>query len=210
MPDKEIFTEVGNLVAGARRAFKRGYYVIDDAIYKKEQAKTILGVLKAQNQPFNGHRIKQVEGYIEYVNQKIKEDREILNEAIDGFMTSLNWIDANTTPEQRLQLFNVNPADAPQLGGDTSSISIIYLEKLSDSAENRHRGFTESVMTRASIDFFMNLLRTNAELEQKTNDFLFGKGGMFEFLPTYRVEGEKMVRNPPKLRLADECDKSAA
>lgn len=210
MSDKEIFMEVGNMVAMSRSCFKRGYAIIDDAICKKEQAKAILGVLKAQNQPFNGHRIKQVEDYIESANQAIKEARQILNEGIDAFMTNLNWIDANTTPEQRLQLFNVNPADAHRLGGDTSSISIIYGEKLSDSAENRHRVFTESVMTRASIDYFMNLLRTNDEFRQKADDFLFGKGGMFEFLPTYRVDGEKMVRNPPKLRLADECDKSAA
>ncbi|HIJ31393.1 MAG TPA: hypothetical protein HPP89_07865, partial [Gammaproteobacteria bacterium] len=38
-------------------------------------------------------------------------------------------------------------------------------------------------------------------------EYLFGKGGLMEFIPRYQQgENGEMVRMPPNLRLADECD----
>ena len=52
----------------------------------------------------------------------------------------------------------------------------------------------------------MHAMDTAPEFKNVVMDSLWGKGGMFEFVPSYSRNADGVfVRNPPKLRVADEA-----
>lgn len=109
-----------------------------------------------------------------------------------------------------LDILEVNQTDRTCLGDKATIREIVFVKGLEDSATNRHSDFKEGPLFRAMMAYMMHAMYTNPELRKKMTDSLFGKGGMFEFVPTYSLGSDgKMHRNQPNLRLADEVDLTA-
>lgn len=198
--------DVGNFVADCRFAlkiFSRQSEQLHDLIDHMQEG---LDRLKSEKSPFNKHRELSLEAKIQSLKDLKRSTNKKKIHVGELFMQSADWIDENTSFAERLMLFNVNPADAGALPDDAGTADIVYIHRLSDSAMNRGKDFSDDVLTNACIYYFCDQIAKNSELQKAADKFFFGKGGMFEFLPTYRMENGEMVRNPPKLRVADDCD----
>ncbi len=132
--------------------------------------------------------------------------RDLLLKYGQELMECAHLIDASVPQSLLLDLLNVNRADRIKVAPDDGITSIAFVNGLEDSAMYRGRGWKQGPLAQATIRFMNHELIHNQQLQRTANEHLFGKGGMFEFLPTYRETGGGMVRMPPKLRLADECD----
>jgi hypothetical protein len=133
--------------------------------------------------------------------------RDLLLQCGRNLMDVAHFIDAAVPQSLLLDLLNVNQADRHRIAPDDGIIAIAYINRLEDSAMYRDRSWEQGPLAQAGMQFMMHELMHNMALQESADEYLFGKGGMFEFLPTYQqnCDGE-MVRQPPKLRLADECD----
>lgn len=104
-------------------------------------------------------------------------------------------------------ILEVNPVDRSKVGATASFTNIVFVYGLEDSATHRGSEWKEGPLFKAMASCMNDLMKTNPALQQKMTDSLFGKGGMFEFVPTYsRTLAGNFERNPPKLRLADGVD----
>jgi hypothetical protein len=118
-----------------------------------------------------------------------------------------NHIDSLLSQEQILDLLNVNTVDRGQVLPEDGLIEIAYTRGLEDSAMYRSEDFKKGPLAQAITAFMNHEVQHNENFKQSTHEFLFGKGGIFEFLPIYQQnENGEMVRMPPNLRLVDECD----
>ena len=106
-----------------------------------------------------------------------------------------------------LDLLNVNQAERRTIEPGDGIAEIAYIKGLEDSAMFRGNDWKQGPFAQAVNMFMSHELMHNKELQQTAHEHLFGKGGMFEFLPMYKTGGGgEMVRMPPKLRIADKCD----
>lgn len=198
--------DIGNFIADIRLSLKPIFHQSEMVWMELRSMKREVKTLEKQNIPFNRSRILKLQETI-----KMYEDIRSIAwnakvEAGKHFMKFSDWIDVNTSFAERTKLFNVNQADVQKLPDGASSIDIVFVHKLSDSAAYRDKDFEGDVLTQACIAYFHHQLVHNKELSDKAHEITFGKGGIFEFLPTYRLVDGEMVRNKPKLRIADECD----
>lgn len=113
-------------------------------------------------------------------------------------------IDSLLTTRELFDLLEVNPVDRARVGPTEGFTKIVFVHGLEDSATHRGSWFKDGPLFQAMIEYMNHLTDNDPELRQKMDDGLFGKGGLLEFVPTYRrgPDGD-FVRNPPKLRLAD-------
>lgn len=104
-------------------------------------------------------------------------------------------------------ILEVNPVDRSKAGAAPSFTKIVFVHGLEDSATHRGSDWKEGPLFKAMASCMGDLMKNNPALQQQMTDSLFGKGGMFEFVPTYsRNEKGEFARNPPKLRLAEASD----
>ena len=107
-------------------------------------------------------------------------------------------------------ILEVNPADRPKVSAAPSFTEIVFIHGLEDSATHRGSEWKEGPLFKAMARCMDDLMKNNPALQQEMTDSLWGKGGMFEFVPTYSLGSDgKMHRNQPNLRLADEVDLTA-
>lgn len=150
----------------------------------------------------------------EVIEARIAERRSALktwNETLGGIGGHLRSLDDDIkrlVPTQELfDLLEVNTVDRAKVGPNAGIREIVFVHGLEDSATNRGSLWKEGPLYEALSHYIMNSIATNPELEQVVTEGLFGKGGMFEFVPSFRrTPSGEFVRNPPNLRLADEGD----
>ncbi len=198
--------DVGNFVADIRMAMRPIAHMSEMVWLDITGLRRNLKKLEEANSPFNESRIDKIQETIKKYEAARSIGWNAKVEAGKRFMEYADWIDANTSFDERVMLFNVNKADVQKLPANASAIDIVFSYKLSDSAEHRDKDFEGDVLTEACIAYFHHQLVHNKKLADKAHELTFGKGGIFEFIPTYSLVGGDMVRNPPKLRVADECD----
>lgn len=134
-------------------------------------------------------------------------DRELLLKHGRELMQYARFIDAAVPQSLLLDLLNVSRADRNDIAPDDGIVEIAFIKGLEDSAMYRGSDSKQGPLARAYMVFMSHELEHNEELKQAAHTSLFGKGGLFEFLPTYqRASSGEMRRQPPNLRLADECD----
>lgn len=139
------------------------------------------------------------------------EERELMRNVLMRMgaesMACATDFDAAIPQPLLLDLLNVNRADRHRVQPGDGFREIVFINGLEDSAMHRGSDFKEGPLAQAFLSFMCHELEHNEQLKQAADEHLFGKGGMFEFLPTYkRNERGEMVRQPPKLRLADKFD----
>lgn len=157
--------------------------------------------------PIMIRRAETVEAQIAARNLVAKIWRDELAKIGRDLMTFADHINAALPTWEMCDLLEVNRVDRASIGAMDGIIEIAYIQSLEDSATHRGSDFKQGPLAQAVMRYISHQLATDAALQAKAHEHLFGKGGMFEFLPTYsrRPDGE-FVKNPPKLRLADECD----
>ncbi len=145
-------------------------------------------------------RIRERNHLMESINQNLLEwGRELMELSLH--------IDHHLSQGEILDLLNVNTADRHQVSPEDGVIEVAYVRGLEDSAMYRDCDLKQGPLARAITRFMQHELLHNDELQKSATDYLFGKGGMLEFAPMYQQnENGEMVRVPPPLRLADECD----
>lgn len=138
-----------------------------------------------------------------YREELIKIGRDI--------MTFADYINAAVPTWALCDVLGVNRADRAEISITDGIVEIAYIHGLEDSAMYRGEDWKQGPLAQSVMCYISHELATNNALQERANEHLFGKGGMFEFLPTYRrrPDGE-FVKNPPKLRLADDCDLKGA
>lgn len=142
-----------------------------------------------------------------------KSERDIWDELLmligANLLAMADDIDRLIPINELLDVLEVNPVDRSNVGATPSFTEIVFVHGLEDSATHRGSDWKEGPLFKAMARCMDDLMKNNPALQQKITDSLFGKGGMFEFVPTYSLGSDgKMHRNQPKLRLADEVDKS--
>lgn len=118
--------------------------------------------------------------------------------------TFTDYIDRLIPINELFDILEVNPADRSKAGDSPSFTNIVFVHGLEDSATHRGSEWKEGPLFKAMASCMNDLMKNNPALQQQMTDSLFGKGGMFEFVPTYsRTASGEFKRNPPNLRLAD-------
>lgn len=157
--------------------------------------------------PILVRRAETLEAEVRRRGDAMKNDHDLLLKWGRELMELSSYIDAAVPQSLLLDLLNVNRADRHKVSPDDGITAIAYINGLEDSAMYRGSDWKQGPLAQAFTRFMSHELMHNDQLQQTAHEHLFGKGGMFEFLPTYRqTTGGDMVRLPPKLRLADECD----
>lgn len=133
------------------------------------------------------------------------------NETLSGIGGHLRALDDDikrlVPTKELLDLLEVNTVDRAKVGPTAGIREIIFVHGLEDSATHRGSVWKDGPLHEALSRYMMKSITTNPELEKAVTENFFGKGGMFEFVPTYsRTASGEFKRNPPKLRLADETD----
>lgn len=116
-------------------------------------------------------------------------------------------IDRLIPTTELFDILEVNPADRDKVSATAGLWEIVFVKGLEDSATHRDNDWKEGPLFRALAAYMDHMMKTNPAFHQQITDGLFGKGGMFEFVPTYsRTASGEFKRNPPKLRLVAETD----
>lgn len=133
--------------------------------------------------------------------------RDLLMKFGRELMEVSSHIDTQVPQALLLDILNVNSADRSTVAPGDGIVEIAYIRGLEDSAMYRDEDCKQGPIAQAVLAVMMHELRHNEQLKQAADEYLFGKGGMFEFLPMYHMTSDGgMERLPPKLRLAEECD----
>lgn len=159
------------------------------------------------NNPILMRRADTLEAQAKRRSDALQNGRDLLLKWGRELIELSPHIDAAVSQPLLLDLLNVNRADRERVSQEDGLIEIAYIKGLEDSAMYRCDGWKQGPLAQAVMRAINHELLHNDQLKQAAHEHLFGKGGMCEFLPTYRMapSGE-MERQPPKLRLADECD----
>jgi hypothetical protein len=108
--------------------------------------------------------------------------------------------------KELLDILEVNSVERAKVGPADGLKEIVFVKGLEDSATHRGSLWKEGPLFEALKRYRMDAIKTNPDLDRVVTEGLFGKGGMFEFVPSYsRNAAGEFVRNPPSLRVADEA-----
>lgn len=179
-----------------------------DAIHEKNRLdRRRARKLRETKNPLLARRADTLEAKADRRTAIMWVDRELLLKYGRELMQYAPFIDAAVPQSLLLDLLNVNRADRHNIAPGDGIADIAFIKGLEDSATHRGSGFKEGPLAQAHMLFMSHELAHNEQLKQVADKHLFGKGGMFEFLPVYQQnDSGEMVRQPPKLRLADACD----
>lgn len=144
--------------------------------------------------------LPELETRIQAINDLLLENGKLL-------MDCSSSIDLSVPQSMLLDLLAVNRVDRGSIRDGDGIIEIVYAHALEESATFRGSDWKQGPLAQAVMAYFTHQMIHNEEFKQKADECLFGKGGMFEFLPFYKIGGDgQMMQQPPRLRLADECD----
>lgn len=175
----------------------------DQSREKKRQAKK----LRETGNPLMARRADTLDKQVTKLAEQIRAGQEGLKNRGRAMIENSACIDEMVPQSILLDLLNVNCADRHMVKPGDGFRKIVFVYGLEDSAMYRGGDFKQGPLAQAYLLFMFQELAHNDQLKQAADKHLFGKGGLFEFVPTYALnESGVMVRQPPKLRLADKCD----
>lgn len=193
-----------NALVHARRALRAFYSVIDRYHDQRGIVARMVRKLRATGNRFEARRADLLEQDDMCTQQASRQKLDTVRSYIRDIGRILMQYPAADFPQALLlDLLEVNPADRKELEPGDGLVEIVYAHGLEYSACNRGDGGKQGPFARAIIACLQHELIHNEEMRKQADDFLFGKGGMFEFLPMYKHnEQGELVRQPPRLRLA--------
>ena len=195
-----------------RRVYCRRVTILLDAIHDdnhrdRRQAKK----LRETKNPFLIRKADTLDAQVETRTVEIRKLADALREIGGELMELSSRIDTKIAQSLLLDLLNVNSADRSDVLPEDGIINFTYVKSLEDSAMYRGSDCKKGPLAQAVMLAISHELAHNEQLKKFAHEHLFGIGGMFEFLPMYQQNSSgDMVRMPPKLRLADECDAKGA
>lgn len=167
--------------------------------------------LRKTNNPMLARRADTLEAEANRRTETTRKGRDFLLRCGRELMEAALFINAMLPQALILDLLNVNRADRHRVSPSDGIIEIVFIEGLEDSVMQRSSETKDGPLAQAYVWHMCHELKHNEQLKQAADERLFGKGGMFEFLPTYQLsDSGEAVRKPPKLRLVDKCDVIAA
>lgn len=168
-------------------------------------------LLKATGNIFDAKRADALEAKERAIFEAGEPARVALRGIGQDIMRHGHLIDKHIPQSMLMDLLEINTADRSRAEPTDGIIGLTFVKGLEDSACNRGNDFKSGPIASAIQAFINYQMIHNKELKSSMENHLFGKGGMFEFLPSYRrtAKGE-FIKNQPKLRLADPgVDKAA-
>lgn len=156
---------------------------------------------------FDARRADLIESDLQVRDQQTKVTRDNMREYIREIGRLLLRFDkdmeAYLPQALLLDFLEVNPVDRKQVKPGDGLVEVIHLNRLEQSAYYRGNDFSGGPFAEAIIACLHHELIHNEEMQKQADTLLFGKGGMFEFIPMYKKnEQGEMVRQPSPLRLA--------
>lgn len=191
----------------ARRAARRAINQIDEVGARNRAERRLARKSRESGNPLLVRNAEVIEARI----AERKSERDTWDELLMLIGANI-WaladdIDRIIPTRELLDILEVNPVDRSRVGNKPCFREIVFVHGLEDSATNRYSETKEGPLFRALLSYTMHAMDSNPGLQQKMIGSLFGKGGMFEFVPSYsQTPSGHFERNPPKLRLADEVD----
>lgn len=158
---------------------------------------------KAQS-PMYTRRAEVLEGKAKSVRERFQKFNLMYREQGYKVIHCASAIDALLPQSMILDLLNVNAADRSEVEPSDGLMEIAYARGLENSAENRGKEEIDTPLHGAVTLALMHEMATNADFNRRADEMLFGRGGMFEFLPRATVQQDgTLKRMPPRLRIAD-------
>lgn len=193
-----------------RRCARRAIREIDEVAATNRADARLAKKHRASGNPLLIRNAEVLEARIAERKSTIDFWNEVLFHIGVGIKVFADDVDRLISTHELLDILEVNPVDRKKVRATDGIFEIVFAHGLEDSATHRGSDMKEGPLFRALLGFTMRTIKTNPELQRQVTDGLFGKGGMFEFVPTYsRNAAGEFVRNPPKLRLADNTDSRA-
>lgn len=199
--------EIVHFLISSRRLCRSICRSIDDLADANQADRRVAAKHRQSGGPLLIRNAEVIESRIATRRSEIKAFNETLS-AFGRLVRSVaDEADQLIPRNELLDILEVNPADRAKLKPGDGLRQIVFVHGLEDSATNRNSAFRQGPLFEAMSRYMISVMKSDPELSRTMTAGLFGKGGMFEFLPTYRRnEKGEFVRNPPKLRVADECD----
>lgn len=196
-----------NFLISSRRLCRSICRSIDDLADANQADRRVAAKHRQSGGPLLIRNAEVIESRIATRRSEIRTWDEILA-SYGGLLRSIaDEADQLIPRNELLDILEVNPVDRAKLKPGDGFSRIVFVHGLEDSATNRSSLFKQGPLFQAMSCHMISVVKSDPELSRTMTAGLFGKGGMFEFLPTYRRnEKGEFVRNPPKLRVADECD----
>lgn len=169
-------------------------------------------LLKATGNKFNARRAESLEAKAQEIFEQGESSRELLRNLGQSVMQTAKAINEHVPQSLLMDLLAINVTDRSRVEPSDGIIELTFIKGMEDSAYYRKCDWKCGPIAEA-IQAFMNYeMLHNEELKNSMHNYMFGKGGMFEFLPTYtRTQEGEFIKKRPKLRLADpEVDKAKA
>lgn len=169
---------------------------------RREQKK-----LAADRNRFNKRRAALMEPEIASMVEWSRLLGDRLYDVTELLLSASGAINASLSQQELMDVLEINPADRTSVEDGDGIVELTFARSLEHSAMYRGSDWKRGVITESITSYMCKKYIRDAEFKKASNDMMFGKGGMFEFLPVYRHnENGEMVRQPPKLRLAETCD----
>lgn len=193
-----------NTLVYARRALRSFFPSIDRYYCRRRSAARQIKKLRATGNRFDARRADLLEQDEDFSQQVSRQEFENIRSCVREIGKLLMHYPATGFPQALLlDLLEVNQADRKQIKPDDGLVELVYLHGLEQSACYRGDDSAQGPFARAIVSYLRHKLSHDDEMKKQANALLYGKGGMFEFLPMYeKNERGEMVRQPPPLRLA--------
>lgn len=161
---------------------------------------------RAAGGPLMGRAAEVIEARIADRSGALKTCHDILAGIGCDVRALSDDIERLVSTKELLDVLEVNPVDRAKVGPAAGLREIVFVKGLEDSATHRGSLWKEGPLFQSMSSYFMHAMDTAPEFKNVVMDSLWGKGGMFEFVPSYSRNADGVfVRNPPKLRVADEA-----
>lgn len=195
--------ECVRLLINSRRAVRNLLQYIGDIVESNRGSRRLIRKYRESGNPVLIRNAEVIEAKVAGQNEELGAWRSGIVSIGFFLRISADDIDRLIPVREMFDILEVNPVDRAKAGSADGFMKIVFIHGLEDSATHRDSDFKEGPLFHALSRYMMDAIEANPDLQQTVNDGLFGKGGMFEFVPTFsrNARGE-FVRNPPNLRLA--------
>ncbi len=192
-----------NALIHARSALRAFFSVIDQYNDHRNMATRKVRKLRATGNRFDARRANLLEQDDIFIQQASRQRLDTVRAYIRDIGRILMKYPTPDFPQSLLLDFlEVNPADRKEVEPGDGLVEIVYAHGLEYSACNRGDSIKQGPFARAIIAHLQYELIHNKAMKKQADDFLFGKGGMFEFVSMCKRNDQgELVRQPPPLRL---------
>lgn len=190
-----------------RKTLRRAIDQLDEFYAVQASDRRKARKLRATGNRFDERRAVAIEELVDVRDRQTADERARRRDLIRKYGEMIvhqgQAIDAVVPRSVMLDFLEINQSDRPKIEPDAGIVELTFAYSLEQSAYYRKDGWKKGPFAQALTEFFTHEMRHNAQLRAMSDEFLFGKDGLFEFLPRYKQNDKgEMVRQPPPLRLA--------